>query len=174
MKFLKSVLLIVIAAGSCLAWSQATKADADKDPAYQQLKRIVGGTWSSKVGKMEVTAKWRFGSDGSSIMGDTTVAPGTKDEFRMNARFGWDPEKKQPYYLDCHGLDTIYFGHASLEGEDTLLTFKGLVGQGPDNGTYVFRIHWKGADSYHATLSYIAEGKEPKVVENFDWMRKAE
>lgn len=172
MNWIKVMIVGAAVASACLGAAQATKADAEKDAAYQQIKKIVGGRWTTTVGKMEVSATWKLSPDGT-ILGETVLAPGTKDELHMNARFGWDPGTKQPYYLDCHGLDTIYFGHVSLDGDDTILTFKGMVGQGPDNGTYKFRIHWTGADSYHATLSYLAKGKDPMVVENFDWSRKA-
>jgi len=143
-------------------------SDAAKDPAYLQMKRLVGGVWHTKVGNTTAESRWTYGPDGVTLIGETIVGPDSKTPFHMNARFGWDPKTKQMYYLDAHGLDTVYFGHGKVDGNDVVLSFKGLVG---DPGSYIFRTNYTSEDSYHAVLYDDVNGKQGKAEETFDWVR---
>jgi len=168
MKSFLKVLLVCGAVGVFVSAFADNASDAAKDPAYMQMKRLVGGTWRTKLGGGGVQSKWTMGPDGVTIIGETIIGVGTPNEYHMNSRFGWDPVAKQVYYLDAHGLDTVYFGHGSVDGNDTLLTFKALVG---DPGEFVFRTSYTGDDSYHAVLYDGTGGKQGKTIETFDWVR---
>jgi hypothetical protein len=151
------------------AFARADNAsDAAKDPAYQQMKRLVGGVWHTGIGGGKVESRWKIGPDGVTLVGETIIGAGTPNEYHMNARFGWDPKAKQVYYLDAHGLDTVYFGHGSIEGKDTVLTFHAIVG---DPGEFVFRTNYTSDDAYHAVLYDGSGDKQGKVIESFDWTR---
>jgi hypothetical protein len=89
----------------------------------------------------------------------------------MSTRFGWDETEKKVYYLDSHGLDTVYLGHASMDGSDPVISFKGIVG---DPMAFFFRTSFSGDDVYHATLYEAKDGKIGKVIEKFEWMRSKE
>jgi hypothetical protein len=138
------------------------------DAAYLQIKKMIGGTWHTKAGKMDVISHWNAGPDGTSLVAETIVDPHGKSPAHLNARFGWDAATSQVYYLDAHGLDTIYFGHVSIDDKGLAMKFKGIVG---DPNEYVFRLKFSGDDAFHATLYQHQEGKEDTVVENFDWSR---
>src|SRR5262249_30735046 len=100
--------------------------------------------------------------------GETILTMGGKEVLHMHARFGWDAAAKKVYYLDAHGLDTVYFGHAVKDGDAVSLMFKGLVG---DTGAYVFSTTFTDEDTYDATLYMDDKGKPGKVVEKFKWSR---
>jgi hypothetical protein len=169
MKGLLRILLMSCVAISAFATANVDNAaDAAKDPAYAQIKRLVGGVWHSNAGGTKVESRWKLGPDGVTLVGETIIGPDTKTPFHMNARFGWDPKTKSVYYLDAHGLDTVYFGHASVDKEETVLSFDTLVGS---DGAFVFRTNYTGKDSYHAILYDGTDGKQGKVIETFDWMR---
>lgn len=167
-RFLKVFVVGLVSVSVCCFAFADNAADAMKDPAYALMKKLVGGVWHTKVGDAEAESRWIVGPDGVSLIGETIIGPNTKSPYVMNARFGWDPATKSVYYLDAHGLDTVYFGHGSMDGDNVLLSFKGLVG---DPGAYIFETSFTGDDSYNAILFDDAGGKKGKIEEQFAWTR---
>ena len=164
-------LLAFLAAASIASAQDANATKAAKDPAYAQMKRLVGGVWHTGVESNTVESRWSYGPDGTTLMGETVLSMGGKKVLTMNARFGWDASAKQVYYLDAHGLDTVYFGHATAKGNTVQMEFKGLVG---DPNAYIFQTSFDDDNSYDATLFMDVHGKPGKVVEKFKWTRTAE
>ena len=159
-------LLFVVALAS-IASAQMGDSPMKTDATYLQIKKMIGGTWHTKAGKMDVISHWNSGPDGTSLVAETIVDPHGKAPAHLNARFGWDAATSQIYYLDAHGLDTVYFGHVSMDDKDLVMKFKGIVG---DPNEYVFRLKFTSDDAFHATLYNRKDGKD-EVVENFDWSR---
>ena len=153
-----------------------TAADAMKDPAYKELSRLAGGTWTAGHSNMPVESHWRVGPDGVSLVCDTVVGKGSTKPFTMSARFGWDPATKQVYYLDAHMHDTVYFGHASMDGKAIVLKFGTLVGEVAkgEPSDYIFRCEFVSDDEYHAELYLVESGKQGKKLESFVWKRTKE
>jgi hypothetical protein len=160
--------LIVVAVSTVAGAQVSTAADAQKDPTYNQLKRLVGGVWHAKLEKVDVESTWKLGADGISLIGETLIGKDTKTPFTLMARFGWDPVAKQVYYLDAHGHDTVYFGHAAMEDKDVMIAFKTLVGS---PSSFLFRSAFLTDDSYEATLYADDNGKRGKQIEQFVWVR---
>lgn len=171
MKWIIGISLFAVSVASALAYTQdASSQAAMADPAYAQIKRLVGGVWHTGIGANTVESRWTYGPDGTTLIGETILSSDGKKVLTMNARFGWDPAAKQVYYLDAHGLDTVYFGHARMNGNAVDLTFKGLVG---DAGSYIFETSFTGDDAYDATLYMDDHGKPGKMVEKFKYTRSA-
>jgi hypothetical protein len=168
---LKIGLLSMVAVSAAALAQQATAPPIQSDSAYLAMKKMQGGVWHTKVNGTEVESRWTYGPDGTAMLGDTILDPHGKQPMHLMSRFGWDDAAKQVYYLDAHGLDTIYFGHVTTEGNDLVMKFKGIVG---DPGEYLFRITFANDNAYHATLYMGEGGKQGKVVENFDWSRTKE
>ncbi len=166
-----SLLALVAVSGLAAAQPSNSAAEAAKDPAYIQVKRLVGGVWHSEVNGTTVEARWKTGPDGTTLLGETSLMQGGKEILHMHARFGWDPAKKQVYYLDAHGLDTVYFGHVSMGKTVVNVDFKGLVG---DPGEYMFQTEFTSDDAYAAKLYDATGGKQGKVVEQFTYTRTKE
>ena len=166
-KFIVGMILLVALSSAALA--DDTKSAMANDPAYAVIKKMAGGVWHTKVGDAEVESHWTYGPDGTSLLADTIVDPHGKNPVHLMARFGWDAAAKQIYYLDAHGIDTIYFGHVSMDGKDVVMKFNGLVGDTGNN--YVFRISFANDDAFQATLSTADGAKPGTVVEHFDWSR---
>ena len=165
--FLKVALFSLLVFGG-VVFAQNAPSPMASEPAYAQMKKMMGGVWHTKVDKTDVESRWSYGPDGTSMLGETIIDPQGKTPFHLNARFGWDDAAKQIYYLDAHGLSTVYFGHVSQDGNDLVMTFKGIVG---DPNDYVFRIAFDNDDAFHATLYSVKDGKQDKVVEQFAWTR---
>ena len=108
-----------------------------------------------------------------SLVCDTVVGKGSAKPFVMSARFGWDPTTKQVYYLDAHMHDTVYFGHASMDGKTIVLKFGTLVGEVAkgEPSDYIFRCEFASDDEYHAELYLVEGGKQGKKLESFVWKR---
>lgn len=174
MKAVRLGILLVMAATATFGGAQQdTTADFTKDPAYKELMRLAGGTWKTGLGNMAVESHWQLAGDKTSLVCETVVGKGSPKPFVMNARLGWDPTAKQVYYLDAHMHDTVYFGHASLEGKEVVLRFGTLVGQvakgEPSN--YAFHCQFVNDDEYNASLYLVEGGKETKKLESFVWKR---
>jgi len=161
--------MLSLVALSTVAFAQDTKAALSNDAAYQVMKKMPGGVWHTKVNGTDVESHWTYGPDGASLLADTVVDPNGKVPVHLMARFGWDDATKQVYYLDAHGIDTVYFGHVIVDGKDVVMKFKGIVGDPGNN--YIFRISFLNDDTFHATLSLADGDKEGKTVETFDWSR---
>jgi len=173
MKNILKLSLLALVAVSALAGAQEgnSAAEAAKDPAYVQIKRLVGGVWHSETNGTTVESRWKTGPDGMTLLGETSLIQGGKEILHMHARFGWDPAKKHVYYLDAHGLDTVYFGHVEMGKTGLNIDFKGLVG---DPGEYVFHTDFTSDDAYSAKLYDVTGGKHGKVVEQFTYTRTKE
>jgi hypothetical protein len=169
--FIRFSLLASIAACAIAGAQDSSAVEAAKDPAYLQIKRLVGGVWHSGVNGAQVESRWKTGPDGVTLLGETVLTQGGKEIVHMHARFGWDPAAKHVYYLDAHGLDTVYFGHAVYNQDGVDMNFKGLVG---DPGEYIFHTTFTSDDSYDAALYDGTGGKPGKVVEKYKWTRTKE
>jgi hypothetical protein len=77
-RFLKLITVAIVSA-ACANSARADNAtDAAKDPAFQQLKRLVGGVWRSKVEGTTVESRWKVGPDGVTLVGETIIAADTR------------------------------------------------------------------------------------------------
>ncbi len=95
--------------------------------------------------------KFEWDPDHKSIHGTGKIA-GEWTE----SRNGWDPASKSVYYLDSHGPETVYFGHAHVEGSELVMEFHGLVG---DTGTYRSRAHFADNDTYENSIVSMKDGQ---------------
>lgn len=174
MKAVRFGILFVTAALATLAGAQQdTAAEFTKDPVYKELTRLAGGTWKTGHKEMPVESRWQLADDKASLVATTVVGKGSAKPFVMNARLGWDPTAKQVYYLDAHMHDTVYFGHASMEGKEIVIRFGTLVGQVSkgEPSDYAFHCQFVNDDEYNATLYLVEGGKETKKLESFVWKR---
>lgn len=123
------------------------------DPAFQLGKQFLGH-WTGTVGKsIPLVVDFREAEGGNKIVVDGTIGAGTDKAVSLHSSWGWDPDKKQVYYLDQHGYDTVYFGHVTRDGNALVTDFNGLVG---DKGHYRSRIAINGG-TYEMSLS-VDEG----------------
>lgn len=168
---LKFVMVSAVAVSAFASAQDMTAKDMSADATYKTLTKLVGGVWHAGVEKANVESRWQVGPDKLSLVAQTVVGKDSPTPFTMSARFGWDPTAKQVYYLDAHMHDTVYFGHASMDGKDVLIKFSTLVG---GESTYIFRCSFTSDDSYKATLYAVDKDKPGKVLEQFTWTRTKE
>jgi hypothetical protein len=118
-----------------------TAPAADVDATLKALGVGVGGKWRNTGGQVELGYAW--GPGGRTLRGSGTIfgAP-------VEARYGWDPVKKQVFYLDFHGPERVFFGHARAEGGDVITEFRVLVGP---NGAFRSKGKFAG-DTYEAQI----------------------
>lgn len=127
----------------------------EKSPVIDLVKTMVGGEWTGTVGK-DVPVSFRFSQAKSGlIVGEGLVNGGSAHPMIAHMSLGWDEDAKQVYYLDQHGLDTVYFGHVTREGNQLVFDFKGIVG---DVGHYLTKVTLNG-DDYTSTMSSEKDGK---------------
>ena len=122
-----------------------SRAGIKADPAFALARQLVGGSWSGKVGAMDVEFHFWLEHDGQLIRGHGTGRQGKKVVVTMESSYGWDAAAKQPYYLDQHNQDTVYFGHIHAEGQTVVTEFKGLA---TDGGVYLSKEHFDDPNTY--------------------------
>jgi len=150
--------------GLLLAVSQVPAKDGiETDAAFKAMSRIVGH-WKGSIGKLVVEQNFQTSEGGKMIVGHGHV----EDVLDMESRFGWDAAAKQPYYLDMHGHDTVYYGHIRLEGDEIVTDFNGLVG---DKGHYEAHAKFITPDEYESTLYSVKDGKKTKMMETIKLKR---
>jgi hypothetical protein len=89
------------------------------------------------------------------IVGDGVLNLGGGKTLTIRSTLGWDASAKQVYYLDQHGVDTVYFGHVTSKGDVMTFDFNGLVG---DPGHYR-SIEQLDGDDYKVQMSQEENGK---------------
>jgi len=130
--------------------------DIKQDPAFLKLSNLVGGTWVGNLGKMTVKFKFSLLEDGKMLEGKGTVFQGSKPVVNMDSKMGWDKDAKQTYYLDCHGHDTVYNGHVTLQGDRLVTDFVGLIG---DKGHWISYATFPDKDKYEFEMFQDKDGK---------------
>ncbi len=114
----------------------------------ERLAPLVGGEWvsRSKLSTAEPAARFTYSWERE---GKTLRAEGRVGSTPTTAVIGWDPAARKTYYLDIHGPGTLYFGHATVEGDEVAFDFRNLIGDGE---------HWHSrerlvyASTYRAVL----------------------
>jgi hypothetical protein len=134
----------------------AISTQSGSSPVFQLCKTMVGGKWEGVAGKnTRIEFTFHFEDDGNKFVAVGQIGAGSAHPISVHSSYGWDAEKKQVYYLDQHGYDTVYFGHVTREGNDLVLDFKGLAG---DAGHYASRAV-VSKDSYVVEMSTEKDGK---------------
>lgn len=160
--------LTVVSAVLLLCGAPRAEQAPGLDPVLQKLGGLVGGRWEAGknadgVPFAEVQFDWS--ADRKLITGRGTIGKGTPRPLPTEVRLGWDPATRQVYYLDCHGAETVYFGHVRLEGETLVYEFKTLVGK---PGEWTIRERFVDADTLRSEFQAWVDGKpagEPQVLE---------
>src|SRR5215471_15793024 len=91
------------------------------DPALAKLAEMIGGVWSNENPKFRVEFRYVWAFNQTAVRGIGIIDKGGPNETSVEATFGWDPDKKAVYYLDCHGGERVYKGTALLEGKKVIL-----------------------------------------------------
>jgi uncharacterized protein YndB with AHSA1/START domain len=132
------------------AVAEVVKANEERDMApLNELARMIGGVWRGELkgpdGPVVIEFTYTRHRDGVGVIGEGIIGKGTKTAMFVRSQFGWDPTAKAVYYLDSHDSETVYFGHVTLDGKQTVFTFSpvGMIpqifssrGQMVDDDTY--------------------------------------
>lgn len=131
-----------------------TAKPARNDAALEGLGRLIGGVWRSTIhddqGKpMVIEFRYKRHPDGVGIIGEGEIGKGRKDVTHVRTIFGWDPEAKAVYYLDCHNSGTIYFGHVYQKKDELTFIFGPLGG---DPNAFLCRSLFTGPNAYRSII----------------------
>lgn len=107
---------------------------AQVHPVIAYLGRFVGGVWSGTVegpdGPMIVEFEYEWTEDKLGVRGKGVIGKGRKDAVHVRNSFGLDRLTGGVYYLDTHNSDQVYYGAATLDGQDLVFEF-GPAGGNP-------------------------------------------
>ena len=148
--------------------------------ALDYAKQFAGGVWEAKLDKAIARLRFKVIMNGNAIESTGVVyippakdaKPGTpsKTILMMLTRYGYDPVEKSTYVLDIHNHDTVYLGHARVEGKVFVNDFTRQVG-GP--GHWIERTTLTDKDTMESVLYSIDEKSKQTEVERFTFKRVA-
>jgi hypothetical protein len=143
-------------AATLFAFALSAPTPLEQDPAYQLAKTMVGGRWEGTVEQgAKVTFRFHVEPATGLIVADGSVSAGPGRTMPIRSSLGWDPDAKQMYYLDQHGVDTVYFGHVTREKDTLVFDFRALSG---DSGHYR-STETLGPNDYTAKMAVEKDGK---------------
>jgi hypothetical protein len=133
-------LLLVNGARAKAAESAGAKAKkaraaalAALDPALATLARFVGGTWvnvpENPANAMRIEIRYDWAMDGNAVRSTGVIGKGRPDATPIEATCGWDPARKQVYYVDFHGANTVFQGTMKAMDKTVQAEFETIVGQ---------------------------------------------
>jgi uncharacterized protein YndB with AHSA1/START domain len=162
---MRFLLLTTLAAACLLPELRADDKIARKrelDDTLAKLSNLIGGVWSNDNPKFRVEFRYDWAFKQTAVRGIGTIDKGGPNETPVEATFGWDPDKKNVYYLDHHGSERVYKGTARLDGDNVILEFETAIGP-PAKWRSVGKFVDK--DTYQFTISGEKDGKWSAVVE---------
>ena len=129
--------------------------------AFLVAKKLVGGVWRGKVGKLDVATRYKLSPDGKVVEGVGTVGDPKKPVMKMMSKIGIDPVDNSVFYLDGHNGTTNYFGRCTMEGKSIVFDFTALTG---DKGHWRNKSTMPDDDTLDSVLySVEGDGSEKQV-----------
>jgi hypothetical protein len=161
----KRVVILAALATACAGLRGAAPATGDPgqptqvEPALLKVHELFHGTWERPASDLipwatEARYDWEFNK--TAVRGLAIMAKGKPDEFRDETTIGWDPARKQLYFLRVVEGKEVYLGVAKVEGKSVSAEYEAVVGP---PGKYRRVTTFPDADTLEWTTYREKDGK---------------